>query len=94
MTVADPKQPSVELEDCVGQWPGHPDPIRFQRGVCESHGYQRLRTAGWVFSSSQPPAQPLYRCDAEAEKSHFAANSEDCDHAGKMEGLLGYDLKE
>ena len=24
----------------------------------------------------------------------FAANSEDCDRAGKMEALLGYDLKQ
>jgi len=94
MTVADPKRPSVELEDCVSQWPGHPDHILIQKGVCGSHGYQRLRTAGWVFSSPQPGTQRLYRCYSEAEKSHFAANSESCDHAGKMETLLGYDLKE
>jgi len=53
-----------------------------------------LRTAGWVFSGPQPGTQPLYRCYSEAEHSHFAANREDCDHAGKMETLLGYDLKE
>jgi hypothetical protein len=38
--------------------------------------------------------QPLYRCHPEAEKSHFATNREDCDRAGKMEALLGYDLRE
>jgi hypothetical protein len=46
-----------------------------------------LRSAGWVFPT--PGAQPLYRCYSEAEKSHFAANNEDCEHAGKMETLLG-----
>jgi hypothetical protein len=69
MTAADPKQPSVELEDGVSQWPGNPDHLLVQKGVCESHGYQRSRTAGWVFSSPQPGAQPLYRCYAEAEDS-------------------------
>jgi hypothetical protein len=92
MTAPDPKRPSVELEDCVSQRPGHPDHILIQKGVCESHGYQRLRTAGWIFTGPQPGVQPLYRCYSEAEKSHFAANHEDCDHAGKMEALLGYDL--
>jgi Ricin-type beta-trefoil lectin domain len=46
-----------------------------------------------VFSTPQPGTQPLYSCYSEAEKSHFAANSEDCDHAGKRETLLGYVLK-
>jgi hypothetical protein len=94
MTAADPRQPSVELEDCVSQWPGHPDHILIEKGVCERHGYQRLRTAGWVFSGPQPGTQPLYRCYSDSEKSHFASNSRDCDHLGKRETLLGYDLKE
>jgi Ricin-type beta-trefoil lectin domain-like len=41
---------------------------------------------------AQPGTQPLYSCYSEADKSHFAANSEDCEHAGKMETLLGYVL--
>jgi hypothetical protein len=94
MTAADAKRPSVELEDCVSQQGAHLDHILMQRDTCEGHGYKRQRSVGWVFSTPQPGAQPLYRCYFEAEKSHFAANSEDCDHAGKMEALLGYDLEQ
>jgi hypothetical protein len=36
----------------------------------------------------------LYRCYSDAEHSHFAANNEDCNHMGRKEALLGYDLKE
>lgn len=94
MTAPDPKQPTVELEECVSQWPGHPDHILIKKGVCETHGYKRLRNAGYVFSSSQPDTQPLYRCYSDTEKSHFAANTEDCAHLGNKEALLGYDLKQ
>jgi hypothetical protein len=94
MTVADAKRPSVELEDCVSQQGPHLDHVLMPRDACEGHGYKRQRTVGWVFSMPQPGAQPLYLCYSEAEKSHFAANSEDCDHAGKLEALLGYDLKQ
>jgi hypothetical protein len=95
MTMADAKRPTVEIEDCASQQGGHRDHILMQKSeACESHGYTRQRTVGWVFSAPLPDTQPLYRCFSEAEKSHFAANSEDCDHAGKMEALLGYDLKQ
>jgi hypothetical protein len=94
MTAPDPTQKVVELEECVSKWPGHPDHILIQKDVCESQGYQRLRNAGYVYSSPQPDTQPLYRCYSDAEKSHFAANSEDCGNMGKREALLGYDLKE
>lgn len=98
MTAADPKQPTIELEDCLSP-PGQPlVHILMQktpRGhVCEDHGYQRSRTAGFLYTAAQPGTQPLYSCYSESEKSHFAANSEDCDHLGKQETLLGYDLKE
>jgi len=92
MTAVDPANPSVALEDCVSQWPGHPDHILIQKGVCESHGYQRLRTAGWVYQHQEPDTQPLYRCYSEAEHSHFASNRSDCDGRGTKETLLGYDL--
>jgi hypothetical protein len=94
MTAPDPGQASVELEECVSQWPGHPDRILIQKGVCETHGYRRLRSAGFIFSAAQPNTQPLYRCYSDAEKSHFAANRDDCNGMGKREALLGYDLKE
>jgi hypothetical protein len=95
MTAADPNHPSVEVEDCVSQQGQHHDHILLpKKDACENRGYQRLRSVGWVFSTPQPGTQPLYRCYSEGEASHFAANSEDCDHAGKMEALLGYDLKQ
>jgi len=93
MTAADSKEPSVELEECVSQWPGHPDHILIQKAACETRGFRRLRSAGFVFSAAQPNTQPLYRCYSDTEKSHFAANAEDCNGMGKREALLGYDLK-
>jgi hypothetical protein len=92
MTAPDPKQHTVELKACVSRWPGTPGPHSHREGVCETHGYQRLRNAGCVFSSSQPDTQPLYRCYSDTEKSHFAVNNEDCGHLGKREALLGDDL--
>jgi hypothetical protein len=94
ITVSDSARPTVELEECVSKWPGHPDHILIQLGVCEKQGYKRLRNAGYVYSSPQPDTQPLYRCYSDIEKSHFAANSEDCASMGKKEALLGYDLKQ
>jgi len=94
LTAPDPARPTTELEDCVSQWPGHPDHILIQKGYCETHGYQRLRSSGFVYSSAQSNTQPLYRCYSEAEHSHFASNREDCENMGKREALLGHDLKQ
>src|SRR5215813_2017997 len=92
MTVADSVKPSVELEDCVSQWPGHPDHMLDQKGLCESdrYGFQRLRTAGWVYSKPQEQTVPLYRCYNAQEQTHFASNAADCEKLGAMERLLGY----
>jgi len=94
MTVADPAKPTVELEDCVSDWPGHPDHMLEHKGVCETAHYQRLRTAGWVYSKPEEQTIPLYRCVNEKEHSHFASNESDCEKLGKMERLLGYALKQ
>jgi len=94
MTAPEPKGASVELEECVSEWPGHADHIVIQKGVCEKSGYRRLRSAGFIFSTAQPNTQPLYRCYSDVEKSHFAANKDDCNGMGKREALLGYDLKQ
>jgi hypothetical protein len=94
MTAPDSKEGSIELEECVSQWPGHPDHILIQKSVCETQGYRRLRSAGFIFSAAQPNTQPLYRCYSDSEKSHFAANRDDCNSMGKREALLGYDLKQ
>jgi hypothetical protein len=94
MTAPDPKQPSVELEECINKWPGHPDRILIQKGVCETQDYRRLRSAGFIYATGQPNTQPLYRCYSDSEKSHFAANDAACNGMGRREALLGYDLKQ
>jgi hypothetical protein len=90
----DSKEASTELEECVSQGPGHLDHILIQKGVCETQGYKRLRSAGFLFATAKPNTQPLYRCYSDTEKSHFAANKEDRNGMGKKEALLGYDLKQ
>jgi hypothetical protein len=94
MTVPDPKLASVELEECISKWPGHPDHILIQKGICETRGYRRLRSAGFVYAAAEPNTQPLHRCYSDVEKSHFAANRDDCNGMGRREALLGYDLKQ
>jgi hypothetical protein len=94
MTAAVASKPMVELEDCVSQWPGHPDHLLDAKGVCEADPYhfQRLRTAGWVYRDPQERTVPLYRCYSAQERSHFASNEKGCEDAGRMERLLGYAL--
>jgi hypothetical protein len=70
------------------------DHVLSPKGECVGHGYQGQRTAGFVYAAPQPGAQPLYSCYSESDGSHFAANSPNCDHLGKQEAVLGYDLKE
>ncbi len=94
MTAPQAKEASIELEECVSQGPNHLDHILIQKGICETQGYRRLRSAGYIFSAAEPNTQPLYRCYSDTEKSHFAANREDCNGMGKREALLGYDLKQ
>jgi hypothetical protein len=94
MTVADSAKPSVELEDCVSLSTGHPDHLLAEKGFCESHKYQRLRTAGWVYSTPQAQTIPLYRCYNPREQSHFASNEANCEKLGEMERLLGYALSQ
>jgi hypothetical protein len=93
MTAPDPTKSTVELEECISKWPGPPDRILIQKGVCEKSGYEPLRSAGFVFSAAQTNTQPLYRCYSESEHSHFASNDESCNNMGKREALLGYDLR-
>lgn len=93
MTAADPRSPSVELEDCESQHGQHLDHVLAPKGECESHGYQGQRTVGFVYSKPQEQTVPLYECVNEREHSHFASNEPDCEKLGKQESLLGYDLK-
>lgn len=94
MTVADPSKPSVELEDCVSQKPGHPDHLLAENGFCVAHGYQRLRTASWVYRQPQQQTSPLYWCFNAQEHSHFASSAANCESLGTKERLLGYALSQ
>jgi len=91
MTVADPAQESTELEECAELQSGQSDHLLAGRGECERLGYQRQRTAGFVYAKQQPGTQPLYRCITEADRSSFASNRNDCEGLGRNMGLLGYD---
>ncbi len=93
MTAADPAKSSVPLEDCFSQEPGHPDHILEEKKFCTDN-YQRLRTAGWVYSQPQENTVPLYRCYNAGEHSHFASNQPDCERLGDSERLLGYALSQ
>ena len=94
MTGADPRWPSVELEDCESQQGQHLDHVLSPKGKCESHGYQGQRTVGFVYSKPHGQTVPLYECVNEKEHSHFASNEPGCEKLGKQEALLGYGLKE
>jgi hypothetical protein len=90
LTATQEQPPTIELEDCVSERPGHPDHLLAEKGFCESHGYQRLRTAGWVYAQARAETVPLYRCYNAKEQSHFASNAPDCEKLGEAERLLGY----
>jgi hypothetical protein len=90
---ADASRATVELEDCVSHYPGHPDHMLSQKGFCESHSFERLRTAGWAYTQPQAGTIPLYRCFNTAEYTHFASSQSDCEQLGRNEQLLGYVLE-
>jgi hypothetical protein len=92
MTTADKNRKSVELEECASQWPGHPDEIVLEKGACEKHNYQPLRSSGWVFAEEQADTKALYQCYDATQKSHFVSNHADCDKQGAAGKLLGYAL--
>src|SRR5262249_46323536 len=48
-----PQAASIKLEECFSDWPGHPDRIVTEDGMCVGSGYTRLRTIGWVYESEQ-----------------------------------------
>jgi hypothetical protein len=83
---------SVKIEECSSDWPGHLDQMLAEDGSCTAAGYQRERTAGWLYASEQPGAVPVYRCVEKEARTHFASSAADCEGLGTMEFLLGYGL--
>ena len=92
LTMADPAEASIEVEDCIKQQSGRNDHLLAHKGDCEPQGYQRLHRAGFVYVTPQANTQPLYQCYSEPDHSHFASNRSDCERQGKNEKLIGYDL--
>ncbi|MFY0529162.1 hypothetical protein ACN28I_40355 [Archangium gephyra] len=89
MTKPHPTLATVKLEDCVSDWPGHPDHLLAE---CEAEGYSRLRTAGWIFEAPQPNTLPLYRCYNPEVRQHFVSNQANCEGMGSKEWLMGHAL--
>lgn len=83
---------SIKLAECSSDRPGHLDHLLAEDGRCESEGYARERTAGWLYAGEQPGAVPVYRCLGEAAQTHFASSAPDCEGLGTMQFLLGYGL--
>lgn len=95
LTAPDETKATVELEDRVSQWPGHPDHLLEEAPRYDPNDhFQRLRIAGWAYSQPQEGTIPLYRCYDPQEKSHFVSNRSDCEKLGTMERLLGYALSQ
>lgn len=92
LLTAAPDAASVKVEECASGWPGHLDQMLAEDGGCSAIGYERERTAGWLFVEEQPGTVPVYRCLAEAEATHFASHLPDCEGLGRPEFLLGYGL--
>lgn len=53
---------------------------------------RKLRTAGWVYTKSQPSTVALYACSAAMGKSGFISTKPDCGGQGQEQKLLGYAL--
>jgi hypothetical protein len=84
---------SVKLAECGSDRPGHLDHLLAEDGTCESEGFERERTAGWLYATGQPGTFPVYRCMDDATRSHFASAAPDCEGLGRMEFVLGYGLE-
>lgn len=68
------------------------DQILADDGSCDALGYERERTAGWLYAAEQPGTVPVYRCAGEQPDVHFASGAADCEGLGTREFLLGYGL--
>lgn len=93
MMTKPPTLPSLKLEDCVSDWPGHSDHMLSPEGTCVPAGYQRLQTNGWIYRDPQPNTVPIYRCWNPVIMQHSVSNFSDCEGKGSPEWIMGYALK-
>jgi hypothetical protein len=83
---------SIKFAECSKKVSGRLDQLLADDGSCETEGYDRERTAGWLFALEQPGSVPLYRCQNPAAGAHFVSDQADCEGLGTMKFLLGYGL--
>jgi len=91
MLTAPARAPSVKFAECSTGRGGHIDRELAEDGHCDP-GYDRDRTAGWLYADAQPKTVPVYRCSNEASQMHFASSAPDCEGLGSTDRLLGYGL--
>jgi hypothetical protein len=92
LTRAPENAAGIKFAECSRDGPEHLDQLIADEGSCESEGYRRERTAGWLFAAEQPGAVPVYRCVADEAATHFVSGAPDCEGLGRPEFLLGYGL--
>lgn len=104
MTVP-PASGSNTVVECVStaSWPSaaNPDHLITSYATGSNPGnngcdanYAFLRTAGYLYSSSQSNTVPVYRCspNGSGTATHFASTQSDCEGLGTAEWLMGYAL--
>ena len=92
LTQAPDQVAGIKFVECSSEAAGHLDQVIADDGSCEAEGYQRERTAGWLFAAEQPGSVPVYRCLGEEPVTHFVSAAPDCEGLGRQEFLLGYGL--
>lgn len=83
---------SIKIAECSKNASGQLDHLLAEDGDCQSGGYVRERTAGWLYLDEQPDTVPVYRCTGAEAQTHFASSEPDCEGRGIMELRLGYGL--
>ncbi len=83
---------SIKFAECSQSRSGYLDYSIADEGSCGSLGYDRQRTAGWLFVSEQAGTVAVYQCRDPATGTRFASNAADCEGLGAMDFRLGYGL--
>lgn len=92
MTAAPEGAASIKLAECSNDRGGRVDQMLAEDGGCAAAGYERTRTAGWLYAAVQPGTVPVYRCQAATARTQFASAAADCEGLGTGAVLLGYGL--
>lgn len=83
--------PSTKLAECSRVADGAILQMLAEDGNCAS-GFERDRTAGWLFATEQAGTLPVYACLNPDRQVQFASAQPDCEGLGQVQSLLGYGL--